>query len=76
MLDKNTEQMLVKIHQCTVLDNFKFNHFYPFLGHLIQHLAFRFPEQLEDVLEGTYLLPGNHDYLKRKPIKTFSHDLP
>ena len=63
-----------------MLDHFKINHFYPLLDHVIQHLASRFPEQLEDVLEGTYLLPGNHDHLtnntEEKIKQTLSHDLP
>ena len=61
------------------MDHFKINHFYPFLDYVKQHLASRFPEQLEDVLEEMYLLLGNHDHLtnntEEKIKQTFSHDL-
>lgn len=47
---------------------------------MIQHLTLRFPKQLEDVLHGTYLLPGNHDNLTEnvedKIKSVFSNDLP
>ncbi|XP_053405171.1 52 kDa repressor of the inhibitor of the protein kinase-like [Mercenaria mercenaria] len=64
----------------SVPDHFRINYFYPFLDHVILHLSSRFPEQLGDVLQGTYLLPRNHDKLTNSSIdkikQTFENDLP
>ena len=47
----------------TVFEHYRLNHFLPFVDHVVQHLMLRFPEELNDVLLGMYLLPGHFEQL-------------
>ena len=64
----------------TVFEHYRLNHFLPFVDHVVQHLMLRFPEELNDVLLGMYLLPGHFEQLNDDIIEkikaTYLNDLP
>ena len=49
---------------------YRVTYFYEFLDHIINHLSTRFPEELEDALIATYLLPAYITGLSADVVET------